>query len=386
MRTRRITFGDVTPAGGSPFARELRAEVAAYFDRNGLSPHANAAMVVKTIAVFAILLVPYGLVMSQVVPPLAMLGLAVVAGLGMAGIGFCVAHDALHGAYTSSRRWNDLLGASLEILGGSRHFWRLTHNTIHHTYTNVPGVDDDLVSAEPLVRLAPGPGRRPYHRLQHLYSWALYSLATINWVFVKDFKYFAASKIGPFEDVRHPRAEMTRMFAFKAFHLLWALVLPLIVLDVAWWQVVLGYVAMNLTAGITLAVVFQLAHVVEGPAYPTPDETGRIPDDWLAHQIRTSADFAPGNPLATWFLGGLNRQIEHHAFPRVCHVHYPALAPIVERVCRSHGVPYRVHRTMRAAVASHFRLLKTLGHADELAPAPAAAPPPALRVHATATL
>jgi linoleoyl-CoA desaturase len=371
MRTRRITFGETAEPGGSAFARELRAEVGAYFSERGLSTHANAAMVAKTVCMLGLTFVPYAVVMTVAMPPLAMLGLAMLIGLGMAGMGFSIAHDALHGAYSSSRRWNDLLGASLEILGGSRYFWRLTHNTIHHTYTNVPGVDDDLVSAEPLVRLAPGEGRRGYHRFQQWYAWPLYALATLNWLYVKDYKYLASSRIGPFDGIEHPRGEVRRMFAFKAFHHGWSLVLPLLVLDVAWWQVLVGYLAMNLTAGLVLAVVFQLAHVVDGPDYAVPDGEDRVPRDWLVHQVRTSANFAPRSRLLTWFLGGLNHQIEHHAFPKVCSVHYPAIAPIVERVCRRHGVPYHVHPTFRAAVASHFGMLRRLGSADSLAPAAA---------------
>ena len=118
-----------------------------------------------------------------------------------------------------------------------------------------------------------------------------------------------------------------------------ALVLPLLMHPL--WAVLLFYLAASLVQGLTLSVVFQLAHCVEEAAFPLPrQDTGRMETGWAVHQVESTVDFARRNRLLSWFIGGLNFQIEHHLFPRICHVHYPALAPLVEETCREFGLQY----------------------------------------------
>ena len=139
--------------------------------------------------------------------------------------------------------------------------------------------------------------------------------------------------------------------------------LPLLLHPV--WVVLLMYGVAALVLGAVLAVVFQLAHCVEQAAFPLPAaDTGQMASAWAAHQAETTVDFARNCPLVSWFLGGLNFQIEHHLFPRICHVNYPALAELVEGTCQEFGVPYREHASLGAGVASHFRWLRRLGLPD----------------------
>jgi len=370
MTVSRVAFPGRSTEG---FGGDVKRRVAEYFEQRGMSDKANSLMVLKTIIAIALMLGPYLVILIVQPPPLTMLGLAILMGIGMAGVGFCVSHDALHGAY-SSRPWvNRLLGLSFDMTGANGYMWKITHNVIHHTYTNIEGVDEDL-SVSPLVRLSPHGPYYWFHRWQHLYAWAAYAFATIFWVFVKDYKYFLKKDIGPYRDRRHPRSAWLALFATKALYYGWTIILPVVVLDLAWWQFVIGFLAVHLTAGLILGVVFQLAHVVEGPEFPTPDEHGQMQDAWMIHEMRTTANFARGNPLVCWYVGGLNFQVEHHLFPKVCSIHYPAISPIVEQVAREHGVPYNEHKTLRAAIRSHYRMLRRLG-APESAPreVPAAA-------------
>ena len=137
--------------------------------------------------------------------------------------------------------------------------------------------------------------------------------------------------------------------------------LPIALLPFAWWQVIGGWLLMHAASGLTLALVFQLAHVVEGPAFPQPDEHLTIEESWAIHQLRTTANFAVGSPLAAFLTGGLNQQVEHHLFPRVCHIHYPALAPIIRQTAAEFGLPYLEQPTFGAALASHYRTLRHFG-------------------------
>ena len=342
-----------------PFMGELKERVAEYFASRNLSPHANAAMIFKTIIMFAITFGSYALILFGGLPPLAMLGLAALMGVGIAGIGFCIAHDALHEAYSSRRIVNRFLGWSFELIGANAYMWKLTHNVIHHTYPNIHGVDDDL-EVSPLLRLSPESPWKPYHRFQHLYGFFAYSLSTLNWVFLKDYRYFLKRDIGPYRNRSNAPVEVARLVVWKVLYYSWTIVVPLLVLDVAWWQFLIGFLTMHLTAGVILGIVFQLAHVVEDTEYPHADMDGRMDDTWAIHQMKTTSNFARGNRWISWYVGGLNHQVEHHLFPRVCSVHYPAISRIVQEVAAKHGVPYNEHPTLMAAVRSHYESLKKL--------------------------
>jgi linoleoyl-CoA desaturase len=134
------------------------------------------------------------------------------------------------------------------------------------------------------------------------------------------------------------------------------------------WVVAATYVVTAVSLGIVLAVVFQLAHCVERADFPTEQGSGRLDTPWAVHQVETSVDFARENRVACWLLGGLNFQIEHHLFSRICHVNYPAIAPLVEQTCREFGVEYKHNRTLLSAVRSHYGWLRAMGR--EPTPAP----------------
>jgi linoleoyl-CoA desaturase len=352
----KVTFA---PSASTRFAAEVKERVAAYFRETGRSPSADTSMVWKTLLLLGITFGSYALILSNLLPPWAMLLLSVVMGVGVAGIGLGIAHDALHGAY-SSRGWvNRILGLTFEMMGANGYMWKLTHNVIHHTYPNVHGLDEDL-EVSPWLRLSPESQHRPVHRYQHWYAAAAYSMTTLYWVFLKDYKYFLKRDLGPFLERKHPAGEVATLIAGKVLYYAYMLVIPLLVVAVPWWQVLIGFLAMHLTAGIILGVVFQLAHVVEETDHPLPDDEGTMESAWMVHQMETTSNFANGNRLLTWYVGGLNHQVEHHLFPKICSVHYPALAPIVREVAESTGIPYHHHTTLREAIGSHWRTLKRL--------------------------
>jgi linoleoyl-CoA desaturase len=350
------------------FMVEMRAAVAQWFADAGRSDKANGAMVAKTVILLGVFVSAYVLLVTNTVTGWGAGGLVVLLGVAMAGIGFGVAHDALHGAY-SSRSWlNTCIGASFDLLGANSYMWQITHNVIHHTYTNIHGVDEDL-EVSPLLRLSPRGRWRPWHRYQHLYAFATYSLSTLFWVFVKDFKYFRQRDLGPFRGRTHSRGAVAWLLASKLVYVGYALVLPLLAIHARWWQILGGFVLAHLIAGTILGVVFQLAHVVEGTEHPLPDASGEMEHAWAIHEMLTTSNFARGSRAVSWYVGGLNHQIEHHLFPRVCSVHYPALSAVVRDVARRHGVPYNEHRTLAGAIASHYRVLKQFGRVTEVASA-----------------
>lgn len=357
MSEQKIRFAAKDVSG---FIPEVKAEVNRYFKETGKSKHANWRMVRNSVVVLLMTWGSYALIMTGWFTPMQMLMLAILMGIGAAGVGFGVAHDALHGSYTSNDTINKLLGYTFDLLGANGYMWKITHNVIHHTYTNIPGVDEDL-DVSPLVRLSPESPRYSFHRFQQFFAFPAYSLATINWLFAKDFQQFMKRDIGPYKDKRHPMSEIVTLIVTKAFVVFYMIVLPLMVLDLAWWQFLIGFMAMHMTAGLILGVIFQLAHVVEGTEYLGPDDDGNMEHAWLIHEMRTTSNFAHSNKLLQAYIGGLNYQIEHHLFPQVCSIHYPEIGKIVREVAARYDIPYHYHPTLRAAIRSHLHMLKELG-------------------------
>ncbi|SMO51523.1 fatty acid desaturase family protein [Fodinibius sediminis] len=357
MSPTRISFKSKERKG---FARELKHEVNSYFRENNISKHADHRMVLKTVVLLTLYFGSYGLIISNSFGLWGMAFLCFVMGIGMAGIGFSVSHDALHGAYSSNKYINQFLGYTFDLLGANGYIWKITHNIIHHTYTNIYEHDEDLEVAE-FIRLSPNAEHKPIHRIQHILAFIAYGFATLFWVFIKDYKYFFQSSLGPYEDKSHPLSEWVTLILTKLIYYGYILVLPYMLLPVTWWQIAIGFFILHFTAGIILGVVFQLAHVVEGTEHPTENEEGNIENTWMIHQLETTSDFAHENKLLCWYIGGLNYQIEHHLFPKVCSIHYPAISSIVRSMAEKYDIPYNYHPTLGAAIASHYHTLQQFG-------------------------
>ncbi|TYP91946.1 linoleoyl-CoA desaturase [Fodinibius salinus] len=342
------------------FSRELKERVDKYFEENNLSKHANTQMVAKTIILLTLYFGSYTLIMMESLSVGGMALLCFLMGIGMAGIGFSVSHDALHGAYSSNKYVNQFLGYTFDLMGANSYIWKITHNIIHHTYTNIYEHDEDLEVAE-FIRLSPNAEHKTIHRLQHILAFFAYGFATLFWAFIKDYKYFFQSSLGPYEDKTHPAKEWITLGITKILYYGYMLVLPYILLPITWWQLAIGFLIVHFTAGIILGVIFQLAHVVEETEHPTENEEGNIENAWMIHQIETTSDFAHDNDLLCWYIGGLNYQIEHHLFPQICSVHYPEISDIVRDMTQKYGLPYNYHETLGIAIKSHYNTLKEFG-------------------------
>lgn len=351
----------------SSFFSTVRSRVEAYLKEKGCSKHANRAMWGKTIFYLTLTLGLYLLILSNLFGAWAMFGLALLLGVSCALIGFNICHDAIHGSFSANRKVNKALSFTFNLIGASPYVWNLTHNVVHHTYTNIPGHDEDIEVAPGLIRLHPDDKLNKVQRFQHLYAFGLYSLSSLSWVLRKDYVKFLQKKIGQHPTLNHPRREYINLFFYKAIYYFLFIALPLLVLQITWWQFVIGFVGMHLAEGLVMGLVFQLAHVVEGTDFPLPNKKGNMKEAWADHQMRTTANFATGSRLAGFLLGGLNQQIEHHLFPKVCHIHYPAISGIVRQTAQEFGLPYIENPTFFKALQSHYRMLKKFGlHAYQL--------------------
>lgn len=349
--------------GNNEFHSELRRRVMEYFQTTGKSQRDCPQMYVKTAVILGTFALSYYLLVAVVTVWWLAVPLALLLGAATAGIGFNIQHDGGHHGY-SSRDWvNKLAALSLDMIGGSSYLWHEKHAVFHHTYTNITEQDTDI-DVGPIARMSPHLPRLWLHRFQHLYIWPLYGFMAIRWHFHGDYRDVVLGKVGDHQIKRPTNSALAVFIIGKLIFLFLAFGLPLL-LGHRWWVVLLFYALVASTLGILMAVVFQLAHCVDNADFPMPNpQTGRMDNAWAVHQIATTVDFARGSKLAAWYLGGLNFQVEHHLFPRICHVNYPALSQLVEETCRDFGVQFRDHGTFLAGVVSHYRYLQHLGQPE----------------------
>jgi linoleoyl-CoA desaturase len=360
LRTANVRFPK--PVDES-FSLELRRRVNQYFKDKSIAPKANGAMKLKTLAMLSMYFVPYILMLIFSPPIWAILVTFVIMGFGMSGVGMSVMHDAAHGAYAKSPRMNNLIASSIYLISGNLTTWQLQHNVLHHTYTNIEGLDDDL-DTHGLLRLHPSQPYKKHYKYQVFYAPFLYSLLTLNWVTMKDFSQLIRyNKQGVANFTKKQlNKEWYKLIVSKIVYFTLFPVLPIILLDVSWYIPLLGFVMMHVIAGFILSFVFSLAHVVDHV------ETSDIPgekmmgDAFLEHQLKTTSDFARRSKLVGWFVGGLNFQVEHHLFPHICHIHYPDISEIVKKTALEFNLPYYEHRTLLEAVRAHLNSLRSYGN------------------------
>lgn len=349
----------------SAFATSLQAGADAYFAQSSLPERDLPQMYLKTLIIWTWFVASWCVLVLVPAAWWLKIPAAVSLGLAIAGIGMSVMHDANHGAY-SRRPWlNRWVGYSIDCMGASSFVWRTKHNKLHHTWTNIGGLDDDLELGV-LSRMSPHQKWLPLHRGQHFYMWALYGLLVPKWVLFDDFYNIVTGRVGPLPLPRLSARDWVVMLSGKALHVGLGLVIPLLLYP--WYFALPLYFLVNAVAGVTLATTFQMAHCVQTAEMVALPDDGRLSDDWASHQLKTTVDFAPRNKLLGWYVGGLNFQVVHHLFPKVCHIHYAALSQVVARSARENGLTYRVQPTLAGSIASHYNWL----HQMSLRPALAA--------------
>ncbi len=349
-------------AKSSAFYPDLKRRVHQTLEAAGRPAHGGARIALKTAQIFALLTASYvGLVFLATTWWHACIA-AFFLGHAIILIGFCVMHDGNHGAFSGRGRVNMVMGHCLDLIGGSRRLWVRKHNQLHHSFTNLEQWDDDLESGG-LLRFHHEQPWKPMHRYQVFYAPLLYCLLALHWV-ISDFPEFFGAKVGRHEIDPPTRGETAVFLAGKALFVTLAFVIPLTQHEPL---VVVGFfVGIMMMVGFVMSLVFQLAHVVdEAEMIDHPAEGARLEDDWAAHQLRTTVDFAPNNKLVEWYTGGLNYQAIHHLFSKVSHVNYPIIRETVRETCEAHGLRYRSYPTVRAAIAGHIRRLAGLSRRPE---------------------
>ncbi len=350
----KVTFNNKSKT----FFNSLKASVDQYFEENKIKRTGNWKLYLKSAILLPLAVGLYCLLVFVPMNWALAVSLCAILGIAMASIGFNVMHDACHGSF-STRPWvNEIFGLTNNFLGGNAFLWKLKHNIVHHTYTNIDGIDDDINNM-PFMRECSTQPWRPMHKYQSYYMFLLYGFTSVFMFFMDYVKYFSR-KVYTTPISKMSRKEHFIFWAGKLFFIAVYIVIP--VLMVGWLKWFVGFIVVQFALGLTLALVFQLAHVVEHAEFETAGiEPQKIENEWAIHQVKTTANFASKNKIVTWMVGGLNYQIEHHLFPRISHIHYPAISRIVRETCEKFDLHYIYFPTTRSAIASHFRFMKEMG-------------------------
>ena len=350
----RLLFGR-----DNAFQKEARRRVDEYFRTSGRRQRDCPAMYVKTIIILMVFIGLYALLVFVAGSWWQAFALAILLALSVAAIGFNIEHDGSHQAYSNHAWINRVMAMTLDLVGASSYVWHWKHSIVHHTYVNVTDHDADIDVA-PFGRLTPYQQRLGFHRWQQFYLWPLYGLNVIKWHLYDDFRDVILGRVGSTRMPRPKRWELVGFIGGKVLLFILALGVPLLFHPA--WIVFLLYVVTVSFAGVVVSVVFQLAHCVEEAEFPLPrQDQYAMENAWAVHQVETTVNFARRSRVQSWLLGGLNFQIEHHLFPRICHINYPELSHVVEQTCRDFGLEYREHRSFAAGLLSHFRWLRRMG-------------------------
>jgi len=349
------------------FATALKNRVNAHFKDNDLSRKANASMIRKTFLATGIYFALYFIILfSGITSVPLMFGFWILLGAAQAFIGMAVMHDVLHGSFSNNKTTNALMQIPVIAIGVESSLWQLQHNVLHHTYTNIEHADEDIAPRY-VLRMTENQPRRWFHRYQHYYVTFFYSLIVILWMTIKDFiKLRTYKKTGLITSNKEALGTLFQIIIRRSLFYGVFLVIPLYALNFSPLLIVLMFVTMLAVSGLILSIVFQAAHIVPDCVTLQQDDK-LINENWHVHQLMTTSNYATDNKLMTYFFGSLNFQVEHHLFPNICHVHYPALSKIVKATAAEFNIPYNCQKTFSGAVKSHYKHLKELGRNDSVA-------------------
>ncbi len=341
------------------FFATLKKRIDGYFEHTQVSKYANTTFYIKagllTIAYFACY---FFTLYSN--PSTAVYLCYIAMGPIAIFMGLNIAHDAAHGAISPKPSVNKALLLTFDLLGANSYIWRNRHVFSHHSYPNILNQDADLKQT-PLVRIFPSDRLLKTQRYQHVYMPLLYMLYTLNWLVVRDFQDFRKDRIGSFRNNQINKTEVFKLLGFKLLYFSYILIIPMVFSGFFWWQIVLGYLLMNAAAGITITLALVPAHVASTSHFPLPDNTGLMPHSWSRHQLLTTTDYATSSPIINWLMGGFNHHIIHHLFPKICHVHYKKLTPLIKETAAEFGITYNYENSLLNAYVSHFKLLRKNG-------------------------
>jgi linoleoyl-CoA desaturase len=342
------------------FIKTLRKRINNYFFENKISRHANGFMFFKIVFVLSIFVGSYALMISNRFSPLMDLLFGTICGLSTVLIVMNIGHDAAHNSLSASKKLNRIMSWSIELAGISHSLWKINHNIIHHPYPNVTPIDSEINIAVPFVRFSTALPKSKFHRYQHVYAPFIYLFFTLNLILVRDIQ---DSRIFPKacsqKVIMHfPFSHYIILFASKIFYFTYSLILPMLILNIIWWKILLGYLFVHAMMSIFELCIQLPLHINEHSPVRSIQE-GLICNNWELQMLESTTDYLAKSKIANFITGGINTHTIHHFFPGICHIHYIALTKILSNTAKEFHLPYQCIPWGKGVV-SHFKRIKQL--------------------------
>ena len=294
-------------------------------------------------------------------------------GLLFALIGLNIQHDANHGAISRNSTVNRALGMSQNWIGGSAISWIHQHVVQHHIYCNDLHSDPDVMGGF-LIRINPLKQVLSHHSFQYIYVFIMIALFGFSVTIGSLNDMIKGKNFMPMSRALLRDHKWFEICTSMGFFFRWVS-LPILSTLVRDGNILstLGNIApMFMVAGYYLAFFFLISHNFEGvhvfdsskrppsSSSSSSSTNSNSPNRFLYRQVVSSSNV--GGAWLCFMNGGLNYQIEHHLFPRVSHCYYPMIAPIVQKYCESHHIPYVHFPTISDNVYACARHLYKMGN------------------------
>lgn len=348
------------PDKKDPLWEELKMEVKDYFDRTGLDEKDPTATIMTALFILSMWCTGYYFGFTQG----AWYG-AVLFGVSRALFGIHTMHSASHFSVTHQPwvwRWLDWLAFDV-FMGGSSLAWNYQHVLGHHQHTNVFQADPDLpvLKKGDIRRVVPFQEDMNYYKYQAYYLPLLYTLLALK-TRIYDAQIIMGERMNGVLKMTVSSSDWCWLLATKIFFVYYQFYLPYFEFNLDAWTLFKMYVFAELASGAWLAYFFQVNHISDELVYSVASEKGDRQQGWATMQIEGTVDYGHDSKLTTFLSGTLNYQTVHHLFPSVSTHHYPAIAPIIKRVCMKHKVKYNHVDTFFEAAWLHLKELNRLGH------------------------
>lgn len=342
------------------FYKAFRKAVQAHFSALGQDRFGNGFLWFKASFYIGVSVASYAL-LFLVEPFWAFCIFYVVHGTAIFLLNLNLSHDAAHHCLFRNKKLNNVIfDVFFHLMGSSAYIWKRNHVKYHHHVPNIEGADPDMIVTD-LIRFTQNQKWRPMHRYQWLYAPVLYMLHSPIYYFITDFLIL----FGIRKDPNFPLKERMKALFFKIVHAGYVIVLPIVLLDFAAWQVILAFVGVQMVYSLFLVFGLGIPHLNHEAQVYTPNEDNALEQSWVEVQIFGSLDFNPQGGLTHWLLGGFNTHVMHHLLPGVNHIHYQKLMPVLENLTQEYDLPY-THVTWTQIVRSHFKMLKELGREPDV--------------------
>ncbi len=341
------------------FYSTLKRKVALYFESNGLTRYGGSKIYRKAIILVSLYLLTY--ISLFIFTNIWFLMMSyIMMGILMIVIGINLGHDAVHNAVSSNKKINNLFKYSFELLGASSYAWEKRHVQGHHIYPNIRDKDPDTTQSK-IVRIYSNNKWARYHQFQFIYIPFLYLFYSLNWTLIRDYTDIFSSRASEYLSAKKTKGTIFKFIVSKLIYLSAFFLLLPIFSNLSIIQAIIGFFIMHVSASICLTIALVPSHLSEDSTFPEADESGSIKSSWAHHQVIVTNDFATDNKFITYAFGAFNHHIVHHLFPKVCHVHYEALTPIIKETILEYGLPYNYQESIAKSYISHFIFLMRLG-------------------------